>query len=197
MKRVLETLLFIAIIIVLPGGFILAVKKIAQRVKPKFLVGLLALGELSGCVRLQYQDEHVKIRGISLNPEAAMMMSAQAQAKQSEAYAVRSCSDDPRRCGAVWGAWGAYGAGMMDTPAGYTWGGMQAAGQATVTAGPAVRSPSDNSSLAALARGQRETNIYLRALAGSQEKFQRALAQKKASAKNKKTAKRAAKKGKR
>ncbi len=87
--------LFVALCSVLLGGFFL----------------LVAMFTFTACARLQYQDPagNVRIRGITLNPEAAMIMSAEAEAVRAQAYATRKCSDDPRNCGAVWGGWGAYG----------------------------------------------------------------------------------------
>lgn len=103
--------MFVAVCSALPGGMVLAVTMML----------------FVGCARLQYQDAagNVQIRGYTLNPEAAMVMSAEAEAVRAQSYAVRSCSEDPRHCGAVWGAFGAYG---MDTPAGYTWAGIRAVG---------------------------------------------------------------------
>lgn len=112
--------MFVALCGMLPGGFLL-------------LATMLAF---TACARLQYQDPagNVKIRGFTLNPEAAMVMSAEAETIRAQAYAVRSCSEDPKHCGAVWGPWGA-GAGMMDTPAGYTWAGIQAGGATNQASG--------------------------------------------------------------
>ncbi len=109
--------MFFAICSVLPGGFIL----------------LVAMTLFVGCARLQYQDPagNVRISGYTTTPEAAVMASAEAEAVRVQAYATRMCSEDSKHCGAVWGPWGA---GLMDTPAGYTWAGVQAAGATSVPA---------------------------------------------------------------
>jgi hypothetical protein len=88
-----------------------------------WLAGIMVL--FVGCARLQYQDPagNVRISGFTTTPEMAMVMSAEAEAVRAQAYATRKCSDDPRNCGAVNGGWGM---GVMDTPAGYTWAGINA-----------------------------------------------------------------------
>lgn len=120
MKKVLATLLFVVIVALLPGGALLAMRKLAQRMKLGFLVGCLAIVTMSaGCAGFHYQTSDKNwIEGVTASPETVMVADA-------EAHAIRRCTEDQRHCGALWGAWGA---GSMDTPAGYTWAGIRATG---------------------------------------------------------------------
>lgn len=136
------------------------------------LLGVMLL--FTGCARFQYQTNDKNwIKGVTASPETVMMADAESAIRHAEAKCI-----EKNGMACYYGGW--YGGGTLNMPAGYTVG--------------AIQQPlGDNSSFTAIVRGQRETNIYLKALTGSQEKFQRALV------KNKKTMKttKKAKKGKR
>jgi hypothetical protein len=100
---------------VLPGGFVL-------------LATMMLFG---ACARLQYWDPagNVRVRGFTLNPEAAMVASGETEMIRSQAYAMRKCAEEPDKCRAAeLSQMSRWGFGGMDTPAGYTWAGIQAAG---------------------------------------------------------------------
>lgn len=101
---------FVLLCAVLPGGLVL----------------LVTMMMFTACARLQFQDPagNVKISGLTASPEMAMVMSAEAEAIRAQAYATRKCADEPAGCYYGWGY------GNMDTPAGYTWAGIRAAGAA-------------------------------------------------------------------
>jgi len=139
--------MFVALCSLLPGGFVL----------------LATMLMFAACARLQYQDPagNIRIDGLTMTPEAAMIVSAEAEAVRAEAYATRKCSDDPRNCGAVLGSWGA---GLMDAPAGYTWAGIRA-----VTGGDGTGSNGD------IRRDVAEIKKQLNAVNKGQDAFLQAL----------------------
>ncbi len=110
--------MFFAMCGVLPGGMVL----------------LAAMMTFAACARFQYETSAKHwIQGTTTSPETVMMAEA-------EAYAMRKCADNPENCRAVeLSQTGPWGAGMMDTPAGYTWAGIRAAGVNKQTNAPDVR----------------------------------------------------------
>lgn len=144
--------LFVALCSVLPGGFIL----------------LVTMLTFAACARLQYQDPsgNVRVSGYTTTPETAMFVSAEAEAVRAQAYATRKCSDDPRHCGAVGGAYG------MDTPAGYTWAGINAVYGNPGTSGDPAKD------LKEISKNTKETAIRMKGMVNSLEAFEKALSQK-------------------
>lgn len=127
--------------------------------------------------------KHTLAEGHVLDLPDAIRAASSSERERAEAECIRERG--------VAACYGWYGAGGMNLPRGYV-----VAGQALRQTGTMSRQPQqqslgvgDNSLLAAVVRGQRETNIYLKALTTSQEQFQKVLL------KNRKTTK-PAKKGK-
>lgn len=131
MKKVMEWVVFAAIVAILPGGALLGAKKIVQRVKTKFLVQLMAtVMMVSGCAWTQ----NGRVSGF-VNPSEHVIAEAIGEDISTNAYVKRKCADSPANCRAMelFVAPWAYGA-MMDTPAGYTWAGVRAVGAGSPTA---------------------------------------------------------------
>lgn len=102
--------IFFAICAVLPGGFL-------------FLVVMLLF---TGCAHTRYDrktgERVVEGFGSIVEISIAEQIQAEAEAIRAQADATRMCSADVRFCGALWGPWGAYGHGAMNTEGGGYWG---------------------------------------------------------------------------
>jgi hypothetical protein len=95
---------------VLPGGFVL----------------LATMMLFVSCSHFQAQSQGFRIEGRTGSPETIMLADA-------EAYATKRCADDPQKC-----YMGMRGSNFMDTTAGVTWAGIQAAGAYSRQSDPAI-----------------------------------------------------------
>lgn len=115
-----------------------------------------------------YKAKGLKVKGDTTSPVSVTLATANAEAIRADAYAVRKCSDDPSKCRAVAlsrDSWfgGGWGNSWLDTPAGYTWAGIQAVGGAS--GGNQLK----------MKRKIEETEVRVKALVSSQENFQKSL----------------------